>query len=533
MPEPSPAAAQRVAQILASAALVVVAGLLVAIITGLNGGAFTYTLDDPYIHLSVSEKIAAGGYGINFGEPSAASSSILYPLLLAPFAGTAVHAFAPLAINLAATVAFACILVAYLYRLGLGALADRPLAVAFLAVAVALSFNVVGVAFTGMEHSLHVALTALAMLGLAGFLRDGRPAPWLVAVLIALPLVRYEGTLASLAAAAILAWRGAPRPAVAVAVAVVGALAAFSAFLLVNGLAPLPSSVLVKSASALSGTEGSVWRFFGSILINLSGAMSLKVGAIMIVAAIVTAYVAVVRRPAVPRDPALPMALFVLAAVAGHAAVGQFGWFHRYEIYVLVLTFMGVLFVLRDALAARVATARGGVACVLVIAAVVFVTGKNYVYATLVETPVAASNIYEQQVQLRRFVTEHYRKPVAANDVGLLTWGNPDYVLDLWGLGSEEARTLRAARRDGEWMAQLAAARGIGLALVYEDDYFKTPFPAAWVRVGRLHLGRPKVTPARSAVTFFATNPSEVEPLRAQLRAFAPTLPAGVALDIL
>ncbi|MGE0745458.1 MAG: hypothetical protein AB7K86_09425 [Rhodospirillales bacterium] len=534
MSDPSPAAAKRVAQILASVALVAIAGLLVTIIAGLNGGAFTYTLDDPYIHLSVSEKIAAGGYGINFGEPSAASSSILYPLLLAPFAGTAWHHLVPLAINAAALVAFAWTLVEFLFHIGVGTLARRPLFIALFAAAVALSFNLVGLVFSGMEHNLHVALAALGVLGLAIFLREGRVAWWLVPVLIAAPLVRYEATLASLAGAAVLIARGAVRPGAVAAATVIAALAAFSAFLLASGLAPLPSSVLVKSSSALSGAEGTLWPFVGSILINISDAMSRKVGAIMIVAAVLAVYLALVtRRGAGRRDPTVPMAAYLAVTVAGHAMFGQFGWFHRYEIYALVVTFMAVLFLFRDPIAARLAQPRGGVALLLVIAAAAFVTGKNYVYATLLEVPIAANNIFEQQVQMRRFVTEHYRNPVAANDVGLLTWGNPDYVLDLWGLGSEEARKLRAARRDGEWMARLAAARGIGLALVYEDGYFKTPFPETWVRVGRLHLSRARVTPARSAVTFFATEPAEAERLRALLRAFAPTLPAGVALDVL
>jgi hypothetical protein len=291
--------------------------------------------------------------------------------------------------------------------------------------------------------------------------------------------------------------------------------------------------VLVKSSSALSGAEGTLWPFVGSILINLSDAMSRKVGAIMIVATVLAVYLAMAaRRGAGRRDPTVLMAGYLAVTVAGHAMFGQFGWFHRYEIYALVLTFLVVLFLFREPIAARLARPRGGVALLLVIAAAVFVTGKNYVYATLLEVPVAASNIFEQQVQLRRFVVERYRKPVAANDVGLLTYGNPDYVLDLWGLGSEAARRLRATHKDGDWMAALVAERGIGLAILYEDGYFKTDFPASWVRVGRLHLGRNRVTPARSAVTFFATAANAVDGLRAELRRFGPTLPDGVTLEV-
>jgi len=50
---------------------------LIAILV-LNKGTFTYTLDDPYIHLAVAEQIASGHYGINSTEFSAPCSSAIW-----------------------------------------------------------------------------------------------------------------------------------------------------------------------------------------------------------------------------------------------------------------------------------------------------------------------------------------------------------------------------------------------------------------------------------------------------------------------
>lgn len=47
----------------------------------LNQGRFIYTLDDAYIHLALAENIMQGHYGVNLGEFSALSSSILWPFL--------------------------------------------------------------------------------------------------------------------------------------------------------------------------------------------------------------------------------------------------------------------------------------------------------------------------------------------------------------------------------------------------------------------------------------------------------------------
>jgi hypothetical protein len=44
--------------------------------------SFIYGLDDPYIHLALSERITRGEYGINPGEIASPSSSVIYPFLL-------------------------------------------------------------------------------------------------------------------------------------------------------------------------------------------------------------------------------------------------------------------------------------------------------------------------------------------------------------------------------------------------------------------------------------------------------------------
>src|SRR5437773_1407993 len=65
----------------------------------INSGHLVYTLDDAYIHLSLAENIARCHYGINPGESSSPSSSILWPFLLAPVAGSALGTAAPLVLN--------------------------------------------------------------------------------------------------------------------------------------------------------------------------------------------------------------------------------------------------------------------------------------------------------------------------------------------------------------------------------------------------------------------------------------------------
>ena len=88
-------------------------------IAWLNGGHFTYSIDDPYIHLALSENIAQGHYGINLSENSAPSSNIAWPVLMAATATLPFHEFTPLAVGILATLGCVAIFLALMKRTGL------------------------------------------------------------------------------------------------------------------------------------------------------------------------------------------------------------------------------------------------------------------------------------------------------------------------------------------------------------------------------------------------------------------------------
>ena len=54
-----------------------------AIVIAVSSPVSFYTLDDPYIHMALAENLARGHFGVNLGEVSNPSSSILWPWLLA------------------------------------------------------------------------------------------------------------------------------------------------------------------------------------------------------------------------------------------------------------------------------------------------------------------------------------------------------------------------------------------------------------------------------------------------------------------
>src|SRR5213594_2619498 len=131
-------------------ALGVLAGCVLAeliAILRLNGGHFTYTIDDPYIHLALAERIRGGHYGINPGEPSAPSSTILWPFLLAPFAGSGIAEYLPLLIGIAAISATAILYYKIVVESLFAGSGANPFLIPVFVLLLALATNLIGLPF--------------------------------------------------------------------------------------------------------------------------------------------------------------------------------------------------------------------------------------------------------------------------------------------------------------------------------------------------------------------------------------------------
>jgi hypothetical protein len=512
--------------------------VLAAAILVLCHGHLIYSLDDPYISLALGEQIARGHYGINAVEASSPSSSILYPFLLAGFAWTPWDEFVPLAANTLAACAAGWLLAVEFVRSGI---VRRPAEIpraAALIVALCLAVNVVGLVFVGLEHSLHLLTSIFVVLGLARLLETGKLPRGLVAAIVLLPLWRFEGlALAGLAIAA-LALAAQRRAATIAAAAIMALLALYMTGMCALGLPPLPSSVLVKSDFARQAAEGAglvgLWPGLCQDLWDhlRDSLRTMEAYPAFLVLLLLTAHPFLRwRGRAGASNLSLGREAIFVGVVAGsllaHILFGAWGWFARYEAYALAVGAAGGIVVWRDALAALV---RGGAMRTAAAAIVLLVTGQAYVAAEAM-TPIASLGIYEQQYQMHRFAAEFYRRPVAVNDLGWVSYHNPNYVLDLWGLGSEAARTARAtAAADPSWLEHLVERGHVGLTMIY-DPWFAGQIPAGWRRVATL-TAEHRMTSPFGTVAFYATSEDAAAALRDALAAFGRDIGPGTRLTL-
>lgn len=485
----------------------------------MNQGHLVFSMDDPYIHFALGYRLMSGHYGINTDSFSAPSSSILWPLLITPLTGQPQSLpYAVVAFNVAASLLTLCC-----FWRAMGPTSTRhdtgwrPVVLALLAY---IGTNQTSLVFTGLEHSLQVALCATMTLGMLRHTQDQRVRWWWVAAIVTAPWVRYECTALSMVNLAYLAWSGHRRLAALTLTGMLTPMLAFSVFLKHLGLTALPSSIVVKTALTAYHSMLPTW------LLNIKLNVMSGKGLVMSLAALWMAWLT--RRQRTPR--LLRGASAALAvATAAHLALGQMGF--RYEIYIWACITILALHCHPQWSELNLGTlmkrAQHQPAQALLAALLLIQVGRFA--PALLSTPRATNNIYEQQYQMGRFVHDYLKQTVAVNDLGYVAYRNARPVLDLWGLGSQEAIQARRSS-DPYWFDTLARQHQVPYAIIY-DEWFP-PKPPSWMKVAELKLSRKPVFAAGDTVQFYALDCQAADRVTAALQAFKPTIPPGTTLTL-
>lgn len=541
----------------------VLAAITFTLILRATGGHFIYALDDTYIHLELSRNIARGTYGINAHEFTTPSSSILWPFLLVPAAGTSLHVWLPLILNL---------VFGSLAALLLGRVVDTwpwknevklLRAKQFLAcIPLVVAANLAGLTFIGMEHTLQVLLAIGCAYGILNAFHD-RPIPtWCLACAILGPSVRYESVGITVAVVIALAvqrrWKAA---AITALLTLVGPLI-FAAFLMAHGRPALPNSVLVKATLATQPGGTSI-HLFSNLVYNLRQArFHVSFNVLLLVLGFLAAKA---------RRGRAVILWGAFLTLLGQALVGRFGWLNRYEDYAVIFGTCIVFGVFAELTAQRYLPSRTAllivglvlaslalsmdyieyvhylpayaVASALCIAIGAFVRPQvrwAFIAPALVvfawpyllgtpQIPGASLDIYRQPYQVGRFLKNCYRQSVAVSDLGLTSYQHTPgtYVLDVVGLGSNEA--LEKGPNDADRLATITHRHQIGLAVVFPDI---VSVPKAWRLAGVLKDTGTRVIAPHDSISFYVTPDGDFAKIQSELRQFAETLPPSTELQL-
>jgi hypothetical protein len=499
-----------------------------------NDGQFVYAQDDPYIHLTLARTLASSGvWGLEPGEPAAASSSPLWTVLLALLGRLGAAAvWWPFVINVAAGIALLIVLHRYLEERMTGAWrAGALLAFTFV-------LPLPTLVFVGMEHTLHV-LCVVALSGAAATrLADdnSRDGIWPGGALLAAVAagLRYEG-LFVIAVIALLAWlRG--RRLLAVSLVLAGALpvAAYAAYATTHGSWMLPNSIVIKSGAARFGSSTALLGLLNS-WVGVFSIYQRPAQLVLVLMAAALAAMGAERGRSPWNVPHLLAAMFIGVETL-HVCLVNLEWFYRYESYAMALGMLAILAALADLhTSGRLTVLRAGgipirraavTLAIVVLSLPLFVRGAF----ALTTTAVACGEVYRQQYQLGRFFRDYYAgDAVAINDIGAVSWMAPVKLVDLIGLASNEiAHARRAGKVNEGYIREVASSRGVAAIAIYESHFRAVgELPRPWIKVGEWTMPS-AVAVNGNTVAFFAPSSEHVSRLRRALEEFADQLPAGV-----
>lgn len=239
-------------------------------------GVFSYPFDDTFIHLAIAKNIAFHGvWGISPHSFSSASSSVLYPLLLAgcmKLVGPAT--WLPLAINLMAGIALLIVVRQWLARQHLGSLGQLLTLLALIWLT-----PLPAIVVFGMEHTLQLLFDFLfiysfseAWSRMRSVGKEYAELPWTVYLYGALvTAIRYEGIFIITIACLILVigkkgsfWQ---RLTLSFQLGLVSFLpiAIFGIYALFNGGYFFPNSAIVKTLASPLPQAGLIAKFLDDL----------------------------------------------------------------------------------------------------------------------------------------------------------------------------------------------------------------------------------------------------------------------------
>lgn len=466
------------------------------------GGAFAYALDDAEIHMAVAREIASGHYGLAPDTVTTPASSILWPVLLAPFMYLPIAFMTPFVMGCVIGTAIA----ESVRRLLSVWVVDETLT-ALLASGIVLLTNQAGLPFLGMEHGLHVLLSLILLYAVA---TSGKAAPsaWIAVVMALTPAIRYEGLALTGLTAIVLWWRGYRTTACLGLGGAILVLGTFSLFLAVNGLGWLPSSVLVKSFA--TGADNGNTGLWNNIVLNVSGGS----GRALLVASVFSVIIGIVMR----RTPLGITALVVAVITLAQIVAGRTGWFTRYD--VMAWTLLACVLVAAAWTVHRShRTIAAGLAAVVLLCAYPFLTAAK-------RLPAVSLNQMAMQEQMARFALM-WKRPVAVNDIGAVAYHARGAAVDLWGLDDVRIARRRIGTRNGTWMDSLCSQRGADVVWIYSSWFPHRP--ATWIRLGSLGLVPPAGNPLSGvdSVDVYVRDPRRIPEVRTALDTWKTGLPDG------
>jgi hypothetical protein len=505
-----------------------------------DNGNIVYTLDDPYIHMAMAKNFSEHGvWGVTSYEFSSASSAPLWTLLLSlVYSVFGVSDLTPYILN----VLFGILLLFTAYFI-MAKYSIKPLFILIALALIIFSMPLVPLIFSGQEHVMQVLIDLLFVyfgaLALSSQILTPKKLIPLLLLAASASFARYEGLFLVFAVAIVFILQRRWRDAGLIGLAGLLPIFIYGMISLAQGWFFLPSSIVLKGYLPQVMDLNNIFQFFerrGHHIFSEHSITFLLIGSLII-------SLARFRKDNGLKEPEFINIIFVITA-AFHILFGSFGWFFRYEAYLIPLGIVAITLGINTFLDTKKEPLAGTTAespipdntgiikyAILVILLLVFLfpfftRARN----SLAVTPSATSNIHLQQYQMGLFLKKFYQgKTVAANDVGAINYLADIRCIDLYGIGTFQVANMQKMGKYNSYnLNTLVKMMNTSIAVVYDSWLIRAGgIPPEWIKCGEWKV-RNRTVSAEDTVAFYAIIPAEYPALIRNLRAFSQELPQDI-----
>jgi len=514
--------------------LLAVIGILLFISMNSNLGHLVYSLDDAYIHMSISKNLALHGvWGVSSHEFSSSSSSLIWTILLAfVYYIFSPNEITPLIFNIIPAL---LIIVSVYVLLKKWSITGNYYLFSVLILMILLP-PLPPLIFTGLEHVLHILLSILFIFFASEALsvNNNRKYLWVAAIIsILLPVIRYEGIVIVAGFCYLLLIQKKFIPSILIFISSLIPVFIFGVLSISKGWSFFPNSLMLKANLPDVYSIGD-FIYFISVLSGsfLQGTKLylFVINALFIISSI-TIYL-MMKSPAWLKKSQFNLISLLLFNIALYLVYSRSGWSYRYQSLIISLSVFVLSVILRRYFSQNYIGAKWKVMLVRIVSVIIILFISYNGIKLMNDVPLTTRNIYEQQYQMGLFLKDYYYgSAVALNDIGTCNYFADIKCVDLWGLSNLEISKLR---RSGNFTEQsimeITAKNKVRIAIVY-DSWFEEDgsviLPKEWIKAGEWKI-TDNIIAGDDVISFYSLNSLEESLLESNLRNYSSKLPKTI-----
>ena len=483
-----------------------------------------YCVDDVYIQLTIAKNLFLhNSYGINPGEFSTPSSSIIYPLILySCFLVSGVNIYFPLIFN----IVFANILLVFIYNIISDYFLQEKLKVAVTFFLISY-INIYIYIFTGMEHLFYALIFILFLnysLQYLFFSVDkSKPKLYFIAILaFLLTAIRYEGIIILFLISAL--FFGKTKNKEGFLILFFGLLPVFiwGIFSAFNGAYFFPYSVILRALYTNNQPNSLFFAILNRFYWNLNGYYE---AAIFIISIINLILIFIYKRYLFQSK-----ILFYSNLIVCIITISQFIFvssYFRYILHILIMNMLLLFINVYHILTKNEKFIKNNTIINLIIF-ILIILSVLITFRNINITSQAINNIYEQQIQTSNFINEFSKNEVVAlNDIGAVSYYSNSKIIDLCGLSDKNVFKMKINKiYDKNFLMTYCDSNNTKLIIIYES-WFDKMIPDKWQLIGKMFIKNNYIC-GDDNISFYIVDTNLFFQKRSQFLEFCKTLPKSI-----